>query len=297
MSLNRIVGPLIDKSKSRYIRAICLFEFQTAVFRPKAFKRLIEAQVGLRAPPLRAPTKISRTARIFVAIRILEKIEAEWKDNKEARVISIQGLVADETYRSIFDDVIATNGGWSRIRHSPSAHNFDRGTHLKGDEKEEAQAAANIVDYSYRFSKHLAGRHYGKRKNPGGVDAAKYVVRNAVRPFVGETTMKNYWRKYQYSAIFLFLMSKQKFNLKPPRVSSKKFLEKLLRQADDFEELRRFFCAYQTVRAALSKLKYRQYPALDLELECSPPELEAAEFSPAMNKAFDAWVKDGHGGG
>lgn len=129
------------------------------------------------------------------------------------------------------------------------------------------------------------------------MDAAKYVVRKAVEPFVGESTMKNYWRKYQFPAIFLFLMFNRKFNLKPPRVSSKKFLEKLLRQADDFEELRRFFCAYQTVRAALSKLKYTQYPALDPELECSSPELDAAEFSPAMKKEFDAWVKDGHGGG
>jgi hypothetical protein len=41
--------------------------------------------------------------------------------------------------------VIAANGGWRRIRHSPSAHNFDSGTHLKGNKKDEAQAAANIV--------------------------------------------------------------------------------------------------------------------------------------------------------
>ena len=269
-----------------------MFEFQTAVFHPKSFERLIEAQEVLRAP-----TEILRTARIFVAIRVLEKIEADSKGSKKVRAISIQDLVADETYRSIFDDVIAANGGWSRIRHSPSARNFDRGTHLKDKKKQKAQAAANIVDYSYRFSKHLANARYRKRRNPGGVDAARYVVRKAVQPVASESTMKGCWRKYQFPAIFLFLMYNQKFNLKPPRVSSKNFLEKLLRQAEDIDELRRFFCAYQTVRAALSKLKYKQYPALNLELECSPLELDAAEFSPDMNKEFDAWVKDGHDGG
>ena len=109
--------------------------------------------------------------------------------------------------------------------------------------------------------------------------------------------MKSYWRKYQFTAIFLFLIFNLKFDLKPPRVSKSNFLEKLLRQADDIEELRRFFSAYQTVRATLSKLKYKQYPALDLELECSLPELDVGEFSPAMKKEFDAWVKNGHGGG
>jgi hypothetical protein len=62
MSLNEIVGLLIDESISRYIRAISLFELQIAIFRPKSFERLIEAEVGLCAP-----TKILRTARIFAA--------------------------------------------------------------------------------------------------------------------------------------------------------------------------------------------------------------------------------------
>src|SRR5580704_9762281 len=149
MSLNDIVSQRIDESNPKYFRAISLFEFQTAMYRPKAFKRLIEAQVGLRAP-----TKILRTARVFAAIRILEKIETDLKHKKGQSAVSIQHLAADEAYRSIFDDVIAANGGWRRIRHSPSAHSFDRGTYLKGRKKAKAQAAANIVDYSYSFSKH-----------------------------------------------------------------------------------------------------------------------------------------------
>jgi hypothetical protein len=288
MSLKQIVEQMLDESKHRYIRAIRLYEFQTAIYRPKAFERLIKARVGPRAP-----TEILRTARILAAIRVLEKIEVDQNHRK-----SIRDLVADETYCSIFDDVIAVNDGWRRIRHSPSARNFDRGTRLKGkNKKPEAQAAANIVDYSYRFSKHLANVPHGKRKNPGGVDAAKYVVRNSVKPFVSKSSMKSYWRRYHFSAIFLFLMFNQQFDLRPPRVSSKKFLERLLRQTDNIEVLRRFFCAYQTVRAALLNLKYKQYPPLDLDLGCPPPQLDAAEFSPAMKKEFDAWVNNGHASG
>jgi hypothetical protein len=202
-----------------------LFEFQTAIYRPKSFERLIEADVGLCAP-----TEILRTARVFAAIRILEKIEVDLNHSK-----SIRDHLADETYYSIFDDVIASNGGRTRIRHSPSARNFDRALISKA-KKAEAKAAANIVDYSYRFSKHLANAHYGKRKNPRGVDAAKYVVRNSVKLFASKSSMKNYWRRYQFSAIFLFLIFKQKFALKPPRVSSKKFLQKLFVPASEAAE-------------------------------------------------------------
>jgi hypothetical protein len=127
MSLKQIVELLIDETKSRYIRAISLYEFQTAIYRPKAFERLIKAQVGPRAP-----TEILRTARILAAIRILEKIEVDLNHSK-----SIRDLVVDETYCSIFDDVIAVNDGWRRIRHSPSARNFDRGTRLKGNNKKQ----------------------------------------------------------------------------------------------------------------------------------------------------------------
>jgi len=121
MSLNHLVELLIDESKSRYMRAIRLFEFQTAVYHPKAFKRLVATQGDVRAP-----TRILRTARIFAAIKILEKIEADLKQKKDDRVISIKDLAADEDYRSIFDDVIATNGGWIRIRHSQSVRTFDK---------------------------------------------------------------------------------------------------------------------------------------------------------------------------
>ena len=283
MSLNQIVGLLIDESQSLYIRAISLFEFQTAVYRPKAFERLIEAQVGLRAP-----TKILRTARIYAAIRILEDIEANLKQKKSDRVMSIQDSAANEEYRNIFA-VFAANGGWRRLRHSQSARNFDKSTMAKHI---EAQVVANIVDFSCRYSKHLAGEQYPGRTNPGGVHAAKYVVRNGYKPTFGESTIKSRWREYQLPAIFLYLMHYQKFDVRPCRVGSKHFLDALLQQAGNTDELRRYFCAYQTVCAALLERKYKLFPVLDLDFGCSP-RLEAAEFSPDISRAFEAWINRG----
>jgi hypothetical protein len=287
MSLKQIVELMLDESKPRYIRAITLFEFQTAVFRPKAFERLIEAKVGLRAP-----TEILRTARIFAAIKILEKIETDLRQKRADSIISLRDLAADEDYRSVFDDVIATNGGWTRIRHSQSARTFDDSMEAR---KEEAQAAAGIVDFSYRFLKSPASTQYPGRSNPGGVEAARYVVRISYEPQIGKkTTIKSRWRKYQVPAVFVYLLLIQRFDLGPPRVGSKEFVEVLMRQVGDIAALRRYFSAYQIVRSALSKLGYKKFPPLDLDLGCSPqPQLDAPVFGPKVKAAFDEWLKGG----
>jgi hypothetical protein len=263
MSLNQIVELLIDESKSQYTRAITLFEFQTAVYRPKAFDHLIKAnEVGLRAP-----TRILRTARIFAAIKILEEIEVDLSQKRADSVISLRDLAANEDYRSVFDDVIATNGGWTRIRHSQSARTFDESMAAK---KKEAQAAAGIVDFSYRFFKNRASTQYPGRKNPGGVEAARYVVRISYEPQIGKkTTIKGRWREYQVPAVFVYLLLNQRFDLGPPRVGSKEFVEVLMRQVGDIAALRSYFTAYQIVRSALSKLGYKKFPPLDLDLGCS----------------------------
>jgi hypothetical protein len=287
MSLDQIVQLLVDETKSRYIRAITLFEFQTALYRPKAFERLIEGEVGLRAP-----TAILRTARIFAAIKILEKIEADLRQKRADSIISLRDLAADEDYLNVFDDVIATNGGWTRIRHSQSARTFDN--RMKAS-KNKAQAAAGIVDFSYRFFKNPPSTAYPDRRNPGGVEAARYVVRTSYAPKIGKkSTIKNRWREYQVPAVFVYLLLNQGFDLGPPRVGSKGFVEVLMRQVGDVAVLRSYFFAYQIVRSALSKRGYKKFPPLDLDLGCpSQPQLDAPEFCPKVKAAFDEWLKGG----
>jgi hypothetical protein len=85
-------------------------------------------------------------------------------------------------------------------------------------------------------------------------------------------------------------MLTQKFDLQPPQINSTEFVDKLLKQADNIDELRRYFCVYQTVHAALLDQKYK-FPELNLDLGCSPLELNAAELSSDIKAAFDDWLK------
>jgi hypothetical protein len=288
MSLSNFVQSLINESKttSRFLRAIRLFELQIALFYPRSFGRLLGSESDATEP-----TGRQRMARLFAAIRILEKIEADLTKHKNVSVISIRDLAADEDFKTIFDHAVAPSG-WRRIRRLISARAFDRTIKDRG---REAQAVANIIDFSYRFSIHGRGLPHDGRTNPGGVDSARYVARKAYKPSMARTTMKNRWKKYRPSAIFLYLMLKQNFDLQPPRVTSKNFVETLLGQADNVSQLRRFFRAYQLVRAALLELKYIHYPALDLDLQSSDPQLDAPEFPPDIRAKWEKWLTDDRG--
>lgn len=285
MSLERFVQPLISDgdTPSRLFRAIKLFEFQVALLNKSSFYAIVNNEND--AP---APTPKMQMARNFAAIKILEKIETDLKKEKNVPLISIRDLAAIDDYRAIFDDVIAANGGWFRIRHSMSAGDFDRDVNARSD---EARAAANIVDFSYRFSSLDTLSPKDGRENPGGLDSARYVARTAgsYRSACSETTIKNRWREYRPSAIFLYLIFNQKVDLRPPRLQSKSFVDNLLRQSDDVDSLRRFFNAYEVVRVALSKLKYPDYPALHLDFGSWDQKLEVRPFLPDVQKAFNKW--------
>jgi hypothetical protein len=279
MELNHIVDFLLKSgdSASSHLRAIRLFEFQIAVFHPRSFGLLVA-----KGNDATAPSDRLKTARIFAATKFLEKIDTDLKQEKNVDAISIQELAKNEVFRSVYDGVIATNGGWRRIRQSMKEREFDDNIAVRCA---EALAVANVVDFSYRFSIHRAN----DRHRRGGVSTALYVVRKATsyKTSVHESTMKNRWREYKVPAIFLYLMLLQSFDLVPPRVSSSTFAATLLRQADDLDNLRSFFRAYQVVRESLSGPGYAVLPKLNVDLGCEAPQLKALEFSSDVQAAFE----------
>jgi hypothetical protein len=278
MSLEEIVEPLLrdgGEPMSRYTRAVQLFEFQISLFYPKSFQNLVAGK---------ADSKLTR-ARLRAGIRFLQKVE---NDLNRQNVFSIQDFAANKDYQRIFDDLFVANGGWSKILHSMQVGEFDEDIKQR---RKSARVAVNIIDFSYRFSKNLPTLKYGRRRNPGGLEAAKYVIEKTTKPFRGRSTIKAYWRDYRATAIFLYLMFNQQFDLKPPRLNSNAFADKLLRQAENVDELRRYFRAYQTVQSALSDLRYH-FLTLNLDVGGLAPELHAPDFSAEMKKAFSDWVAD-----
>jgi hypothetical protein len=255
MSLDHIVERLIDDKVSATQRAIRLFEFQVAVFNPRSFRQLVASKNDQRAP-----SRLLKTARIFAAIRFLEAIEKKLQLDNPDKPVSISQLAKNTDFQTIFDDEIAPNGGWRRIRNSQSVRSFDERVKTQ---REKANAVANFIDFSYRYDQHSIDPKY-----LGGITSALYVVRTAksYQTKMARTISKERWSKFRSTAPFLYLLLKQSFHLVPPRVGSRDFSETLLKQAEDIGTLRRFFHAYQQLCEALTRRGYEGYDPLQHNL-------------------------------
>jgi len=278
MSLDWIIQLIINNrgTASPYMRAINLFEFQIAVTDSKSFEEL-----GVAKKINCAPSKLLQTARIFAAIRFLETIESKLRERNAGNAVSIKQCGEDRDYQMIFDDVIARNGGWWRIRHSPSVRSFDNGIKSR---LEEAEAVAKYIDFSYRYDKYPIKPH-----RRGGRTAAKYVVRTAPSfgaPEMKRTKSKDLWSEFGSPAPFLYLLLIQDFPLKPLRVGSETFSDDLLKQAEDVATLRHFFRAYQHLCEVLNRQGYN-YDIPRLDINCDIPQLKAHPFEDDVKAAFE----------
>jgi hypothetical protein len=280
MSLDQIVGRLIDDKDSARRRAIRLFEFQVAVFDPYSFRQLVASKNDQRAP-----SKLLRTARIFAAIRFLEAIEEKLQQENPAKPVSIAQLAENTDFQTIFDDEIAPNGGWRQIRNSRSVRSFDK--KIKNQRK-KANAVANYIDFSYRYDQYCIDP---KRK--GGITAACSVVRTAssYQSKMSRSTSKKRWSDFHSTAPFLYLLLKQSFDLAPPRVGSLDFSETLLKQVTDITILRCFFRAYQQLCEALKRQGYNEYDPLQCNLDCEIPQFEVTPFPTDVRDEFEKYIE------
>jgi hypothetical protein len=278
MNLDRLVTLLLNErnTHSLYLRAISLFEFQTAIFYPRSFSRLIAIDEDARAP-----TRTLRTACIFAAIKFLEDIQTKSCATTQQAAVSIRKLSEDQNYREIFDNVILKNGGWPRIRHSRSASSFDAAI---DERRKQALPAAKIIDFSYRHS-----THHPDSMRAARITAAKYVVRtsSSYESKMAKATMYKWWTQYRPTAAFLYLLLIQEFPLMPAKVGSKKFCDNLLQQTNDVVTLRHFFCAYQKVSELLRARCGYEFDVLNQNLNCPSTPLKADPLFQDVERQFE----------
>ena len=80
-------------------------------------------------------------------------------------------------------------------------------------------------------------------------------------------------------------MLNRQFDLQPSQLNSKAFTDKLLRQAENVDELRRYFRAYQAVQSALSDLGYN-FVTLDLDMGGPSQNFTLSIFHPRWRERF-----------
>ena len=276
MDLDSLVKFLLDDSQPLEMRSISLFEFQVSLFYPRTFQKLYAARY---APGSATPK--SKSARALAGTQFLTKIENNLVAEKKGGVVSIRELAQDETYCTIHDSVVALTGGWETVRASISAKVFDRNISKKN---ERAKIATDIIDFAFRYCKTIPS----PSRLPKVTSVQKTVgTATHYRVLRSETVVKEHWSPFRDTAVFLYLLAKQDFQLMPSSLAENNFLEVLLGQTKDTVTLRQFFQAYQDVCRSLTLSGY-QFEELVVDLGGEPRQLQTPLLPSDALAAFDA---------
>jgi hypothetical protein len=227
-----------QNGESLYLRAIRLFEFQTCLFYPETFAA-------------EKDTAIQKNARLLAVLKLLGYLEARILKATEQDTLSLCDLSKDGDYVEIFDKVFLRSGGWRAIRNIWNAKEFDEQIKIRLG---QARTAAKLVDFSYRFAT-IKPNH---RQKAGPTMARSIICSSPSYQYKKElSTLKTRWREYGATAAFSYLLFVQKFELKPPPVSSRRFCPILLTQVADTGHITEFFQAYRHLCDVLGTRGYR----------------------------------------
>ena len=173
------------------------------------------------------------------------------------RIITL--MTNNNAYRQIFDRLIGRRGVLALLD-TPSLANFDRAMDARID---HMHIVSDLIDYRLRYIQHCIGN--GKvNADPDGenLNHAKFFFwwptrevqssrgKTSPNKAVSTKTMRIWWGIFENSALFIYLIHKHGFRQLPMDTDDDVFMENLLRESNNTEELLRFFGAYAYVAEA-----------------------------------------------
>jgi hypothetical protein len=244
-----------DTRYSEFERAILLFGLQVAAISPTV-------------------PRLAFDARLHAAMKILEHLE---KTQGSPDGMSLTHRLALADYEKIVGQMLTRDGSWGAIARAWTRKELADDIKVRWD---EARDVGRLVDFSYRFGQLRKG---DPRK--AGVTMARPFVCATTK--ISDGTMKARWREYGSTAVLAYLL--QKIGPRPARLTTKKFVEKLLSQAADVERLRCLFAAYRDLSKLLRPRGYRCDPVEIGGLPKVAPTLGLKDFSSKELKVITSY--------
>jgi len=240
-------------------RAIRLFQFRAWILRPGTNEA--------NAP---------KWAALITAVKFLDRAEEDYFfDEEDARLRAehgrgtlvnlndkppqttrrIQTLKKDNNaYREIYDRLIARRGGLLALLDAPSPAVFDRAIRMQLD---RMPIISDLIDYRLRYIQHVSGNQK-LTADPNGANHNHALFfcwwpthevrgrrgRTSPNKSVSIKTMSKWWKKFEGSAVFIYLIQKHGFQQLPMDTDDDSFIDDLLREAKDTGEMLRFLGAY-----------------------------------------------------
>ncbi|MGZ4987723.1 MAG: hypothetical protein ACXWBP_06775 [Limisphaerales bacterium] len=200
-----------------------LYHFQTWIYFPK-------------------PTSVTRTAITLAAARFLEELGKKYVEVRGPRkllqngIVSLKKCLADDDYRSLYDEALKRKGGWTALLRQPSLADFDKQIQRR---RTEADVVCDIIDYRFRYLE-----HGGKRKKEANIGHGQF-YRWKKHGESGKT-IRNRWSNNKDSAIFLYVNERLDPFMAPPEIDKDDFIQAISAQANDHKRTNAYFgiCRY-----------------------------------------------------
>jgi len=208
-------------------RSFLLFHFCTWIYFPNS-------------PEMR------RSANILLAARLLEELgkkHFKLKGPSQYSTPRLEKCLADERYRSLYNNYLSNYGGWTSLLRTPSLADYNRTL-----QKRFAQCITVYESMDYRF-RYLD--HGGRNRRDGNISHGQYYhwkarTNKKGNPSPSGKTIRTRWSKNKASAVFLYVSEKLGGSFRPADIRQSDFLERIQEQADDLTKIKTFFgnCAY-----------------------------------------------------
>jgi hypothetical protein len=200
-------------------------------------------------------------------------------------------------YRDIYDWMIAQHpgGGLLGLLGTPSRGDFDQ---EMAKRQADAEAAVSIVDYRLRYMQHGPGD-----KRDANLKRATHFMWAATKDIPGKRgktvkgkspstrTLRDRWREYERSAIFIYLNERHGFSQSPIQIDNFEFVRRLLKQSEDVKELRRYFGAYAYIAESFEAASQEQ-PFVKVPDTIDRIPVRVEPFSKAELKIIEDYKED-----
>ena len=279
-------------------RAICLFQFRTWI--------LFSDSEG---------AKYVHWAGLIAAVKLLEQMDGDhFIEEEDVRLRSEgeslplvnlgdrppQTLRRIDTlrnhssaYRQIYDRFIGRRGGLLGLLHVPTPSEFDQAINSRID---RMHIVSELIDYRLRYIQH-SSQDLRLAAEPNGANYNHAVFfcwwptrevksergRTSPNKSVSIKTMGTWWDKFERSALFVYLIQKHGFHQLPMDADDDGFVDNLLQESNNTEEMVRFLGSYaylvETFEKANSDLLWTPIPDSVLRVPISTPTFSQTELN------------------
>ncbi|MEI8154488.1 MAG: hypothetical protein WCG92_23335 [Hyphomicrobiales bacterium] len=215
----------LRKEQFEHEAAVRLFQFRTWILSPDDIEGI-------------------KTAGQIAASHFLENIRRPgfYSKTNEERFSSaaLTRMFENETYRRLFDTMIARYGGWTSLM-DISAPEFEK---KKKELNYHAGTTSMMMDYLFRCRDHEERSGFGKRAPPprlvANISHAMFYVWKSKQPISGKT-LRNRWRQTKQSSVFVYASTLLRTDLYSMMWLGADVLANLTADAKNLKRNREFF--------------------------------------------------------